>query len=115
MDAKRIAELRALCEAATPGPWYYAPNRYDEVGLRGITSAPGAAVYAPLRQACDPRWRDTLGGTSNASIGSRQGADVVFVADWTYRPANAAFIAAARTALPEALDEIERLIGEGKP
>ena len=60
MTPERIAELRALANAATPGPW-------------------------------EPRWLQYPDCT--IALGSE----------------DAAFIAAARTALPEALLEIERL------
>jgi hypothetical protein len=70
MDASRIAELRALAEKATPGPWIVI----DDAGLG----------HGP--------------------------ADAVNAFDWdAVDTPDAAFIAAARTALPEALDAIERV------
>jgi hypothetical protein len=71
MTPERIAELRALAEQATPGPWQAIHGEGDK---QGWISAPDATV-------CD-MW------TPNAT---------------------ADFIAAARTALPEALDAIERV------
>jgi len=72
MNDDRIKQLRALCEAATPGPWHYD----DE----------GARWPAPL-------WYSS----------------VILVADGAHVANNANLIAEARTALPEALDEVERL------
>lgn len=74
IDDKWIAHHRALCEAATPGPWqrrFYDGNEVETVGdnIR-------VATFNEAR-------RDTFH--------------------------NARFIADARTAMPEALEEIERL------
>lgn len=73
---ERVAETKALCEAATPGPWLRS-NEYRRL------------VFADTK--------DGSGWFTVAEIPSLK-AD-----------ANAAFIAAARTALPDALDEITRL------
>jgi hypothetical protein len=75
---ERIAELRSLCDEATPGPW--------EVERR-----------AELR-----RW------TVRSEPTEETVAEIVHWSDMADR-ADAALIAAARTSLPEALDEIERL------
>jgi hypothetical protein len=69
LTAERVAELRALCEAATPGPWEHDGSR---------------CVYVPEEYSRRP----------------------LVVAEW--KP-NAALIAAARNALPDLLDEVERL------
>lgn len=66
MTPDRLAELKRLCEAATPGPW---EANMDQVWCDG--------------------WL----------------ADV-------HRDENAAFIAAARTALPGLIAEVERLTDE---
>jgi hypothetical protein len=71
MDAKRLKELRTLCENATPGPW---------------------VVEA------DSRVRR---GTRNNPLVSHSVLGVVAID----KP-DATFIAEARTALPEALEEI---------
>lgn len=73
MTPDRIAELRALCDAATKGPW-----RHSSEGA-------GWAVLGP-------EWEHLV------QLGELD-TDLDL----------AVFIAAARTALPEALDEIERL------
>jgi len=73
---QRIAELRALAEAATPGPWV-EPDDFEGIFVKH--AGPG---YAQAPGGFD--WLDIVGP-------------------------NAAFIAAARTALPEALDAIKRV------
>lgn len=74
MTPAEIAELRRLCEAATPGPYSVRHGR-DQA----------SDVYTVL-----------------------DGNDM-WVADCGNAPQDAAFIAAARAALPAALDEVERL------
>ncbi len=74
MDRERVAELRALCEAATGRGWY----------LMGTVGKDVPAVYA------------------NIGIISRLIASPPTNED-------AAFIAAARDAVTELLDEVERL------
>jgi predicted phage gp36 major capsid-like protein len=76
---ERIAKLRALCEAATPGPW----ERLD------LDGAPTPRVG----------YRIVSGGIERSHIAAESRKD-------------AALIAAARSALPEALAEIERLTKE---
>lgn len=85
IDDTRLAELRALADDATAGPWWGGGNnrRRDAIGLVGRTSDRG---------------------TGNA-IAVLNGIGMDRVAD-------AAFIAASRTAVPELLDEIERLRAE---
>lgn len=83
MTPARIAELRALCAAATPGPWEVDGDGRD---ICGFTDRLGAA-----------------NGQSPYEITENNGFMRNDMA------ADAAFIAAARTALPEAIDEIERL------
>lgn len=70
--------LRALCEAATPGPW--SVDHYEETD-----------------DWCLRADNATIPGNSIADAGG-----------FSYKP-DAAFIAAARTAIPELLDEVERL------
>jgi hypothetical protein len=79
---RRISELRALFEKATPAPWkqdkhcsiWAGPSTIDDPGY-----FVASAAYGIDREEADNRKNDS------------------------------AFIAASRTALPEALDEIERL------
>jgi hypothetical protein len=81
LSVQRLAELRALCEAATPGPW----ERLD------LDGAPTPRVG----------YRIVSGGIERSHIAAEYRND-------------AALIVAARTALPEALAEIERLREENE-
>lgn len=85
MTNERIAELRALEQAATPGPW----ERWAE----------HADFFARVK-------KNTRGVMIGERVGectddSDEGEALAF--------ANADFIVAARTAVPELLDENERL------
>lgn len=77
MTPDRIAELRALTEAATPGPWF---------------------ARSLIPEDC-----------ANVAVDENPINPEYLVEDGTLRPRDAAFIAAARTALPEALDALERV------
>lgn len=71
MTPSRRQELRALCDAATPGPWW--PRDATRRGT--VESHCGHVCTAGFLETCEP---------------------------------DAAFIAAARTAVPELLDEVEK-------
>lgn len=87
MTTERIAELRALAEAATPGPWEII--KFDgPMSEETICRTKDAAPYEQMV------WRE---GSDYDDYGQHPSDE------------DAAFIAAARTALPEALNEIERL------
>lgn len=79
MTKEERAAARKLCDEATPGPW--ATSILDEAIAPECMSV--AAAYGGQR------------------IYARAGAD--------YPAANAAFIAGARSALPAALDDIDKL------
>ena len=83
MNDERLAELRALADAATPGPW-----NHDSLWLPN-------SILGPVHQPDDS---DTT-------------EEVLLFADpdFGHKPQDLAFIAASRTAIPELLDEIERL------
>lgn len=74
-----LKHLRALAEAATPGPWELRSDRNEQKN-----------VYS------GDKWIAVLPHQCVASIEEQRGQD-------------AAFVAAARTAVPELLDENERL------
>ena len=78
MTPDRIKQLRALCDAATPGEWKAEP--------RHILQSTKEYLAIP------PKYPHR----NSQSLGPFFEADLLF-------------IAAARAALPEALDEIERL------
>ncbi len=84
MEGERSKELRELCEKATPGPWW------DE---SGVIHACNPGVWTEQNHSCihpvtitEPYWENALPNE---------------------RQANGEFIAASRTALPEALDALE--------
>lgn len=92
-----VAMMRDLCEKATPGPW--ESSTVESVG--------GASIYGDMasprpqnrRVVATGRWTNECDGDERIvrSISERECDD------------NTAFIAAARTALPKALDIIEGL------
>ncbi len=96
MKSERIAELRELLEAATPGPW---TNERDD-------------FEAPT-DPCALQFH--VSGTEQRHVvGNAE--QLVCLMSWTggirdVDAYNAQFISAARCALPELLDEIERLCG----
>jgi len=81
MDASERTRLRALCEAATPGPW---ETIYDEDAGEWMVRA-GHAVVAVLT------WQQAL--------------DALGLSPVTMR--TAALIAASRTAIPALLDALD--------
>ena len=85
-----IASLRELAEKATKGPW--RQHLVDDTTVIDATGEPIAETFPE-------------GGVDE---------DIDFATDTEQREANAAFIAAARAALPAALDEIERLRAENE-
>lgn len=92
---ERIAELRALCDGATEGPW-------EGFACREIRED------APHLGLCNVRTPDIAGGQQLLiwpwDHGTRPG-----LCSHPLSPTDAQFIAAARSALPELLDEVEKL------
>ena len=89
MTDERINELRALCDAASPGPW----RAYSCDDLPRSACAIRSAEFDAQRDGDGDVVRDTNRDECHHMM----------------TRADAELIAAARTALPEALDEIERL------
>jgi hypothetical protein len=81
---EKLAELEALCENATPGPWLI-----DYSGTAAVyeDDAAGRTIFLAGSPHCPPRSESETN-------------------------CNLRFIAAARTALPEAIAEIRRLQSE---
>lgn len=79
MTEQRLAELEALANEATPEPWIWDG---DECELRSPAS---------IQAVLDGEWWNT--GDAGVSV----------------LPKNIAFIAAARTAVPELIAEVRRL------
>ena len=86
MNQARIDELRALCKDATSGPWHY-DGMHNEIKTQDYHSV----VNETFGRNCP--------GDNELEVDE---FGHCYFADF-------AFIAAARSALPEALDEIERL------
>lgn len=82
MTNAELQHLRSLCERATPGPWRAIHGRGS-----GTVQAKDCAIYINVRRSEDEYLDET-------------------VARWQR---DAAFIAAARSAVPALIEECERL------
>lgn len=80
MTNERLAELRALCERATPGPWSFERIAHDDGYFSYEYNANGAFVAFYERDHDSP----------------------------TKAKFNSDFVSAARTALPELIEELEK-------
>lgn len=112
MPADRIdlKTLKALCEKATPGPWF--PIDRTTSGYGGPKGSPDTRTYAvEIRgDGCcrdGSPWREGLLRWSSRIV-----AVIQDWAQWTDHPANRDFICAARTALPALITEVEALRAE---
>ena len=94
MTNDRIKQLRALCEAAADGPW--RAGRADMVSYTFEGPKAFKNVYGP-RESEHPNMPGEMIPTEEARAYGDKCIE------------GAQFIAEARTALPEALDEVERL------
>lgn len=99
MTDKEIAELRALEAKATPGPWVAETMRPHTLGLAWVSN-PGVADHIA---SCAE-----LVAWSDKYKGYVERADEDQVED------NAAFIAAARNAVPRLLATVEHLTARAK-
>jgi hypothetical protein len=115
LTPERLAELRALAENATPGPWFYN-------GYSGVFSSPLTQVYDDLDDPeCEvPAHKESCGngpcpgcpffehehehGPLVAHVPAHHGDTAI-----GRHAADGAFIAEARALVPALLDEIERL------
>ena len=115
MTTERLAELRAVCAAATAGDWTWIVNPSSN---RIELSGRGIVVLCPVRWGM--RGADfTLVTMTDRGAHLLRPAHELAVEipgrehhkDWamTLDHPDATFIAAARTALPEALGEVDRL------
>lgn len=113
MDEKRLQEIRARCEAATPGPWRWSVKaRFHEIEIvapqNGTTTVMDFVRWG--MQNAQPRFNDC----SDAFGGILRTWDE-FEKGNTCNPEgnpNAAFIAHARRDIPDLLAEVERLAAE---
>lgn len=93
MTPERLAELRRLADAATPGPWAWeATSQQDNSWCVGTTDPPHEGEVVTDDDTVVVDW---VAESGNAE-----------------RLADAAFLAASRTAVPDLLDEVERLRAE---
>lgn len=91
LTPERIAELKALCAAATPGPWHLRVHPEYAEEFHVSATATEDHPYHPSR--CN-----------------RASDQIEILSDESYprKLADSAFIAAARAALPEALAALEQ-------
>jgi hypothetical protein len=92
LTPERIAELQALCEAATPGPWN-TTHDIDDLA-RDVIAGEVEIVDGNIRKADWIAEFDRQDGDEDEEV----------VKGWNRD--NAAFCAAARTALPDALADL---------
>lgn len=130
MNEDRIAELEAVCERATGGPWidltktYYARCEADrrQHGNRWYHGSKAASCPLVLIAQDDNRRGEPIDPeqiprrvdkfdlkTVISQFWSALPKRTTSVSEGFLRPEDAAFITVARTALPEALAEIRRL------
>lgn len=108
MTPQRMAALRALLNAATPGPWY-AVQRDD-----GTCMQQRLVATVPRMDDREDDAGDFAGGSCSEPeivAGTLVQRPLAIAHASTRWDADAEFIATARMALPEALDEIEKLRG----
>lgn len=95
LTPERIAELRALCDKATPGPWAWTEAGDDGFIVGGACDAAGAALAGHVDI------EDLAEDVAHRIVAEGPGAVPVNLND-------AAFIAASREALPTLLAALEQ-------
>jgi len=101
-----VTKLRALCEAATPGPWKHDLDMFDiDDGYEACV----ADDHVELLARIDTGVECHKGGEKWTSADSAERDARCVHARSSQAMRDAALIAAARTALPACLDEIEHL------
>jgi hypothetical protein len=96
-----LNRIRQLAGAATPGPWYVRMLDDDyAAGFVAVSTSPDTGR--------DERWPRFDHGSIVAATLVQNPERYVDIADGRWDE-NAAFIAAAREAVPRLLDEVERL------
>lgn len=114
MTDDEIKRLRALCEAATPGPWEKIWPAFRDQNYRDILVSLRSVIHRDLTAGDRLEWSRTLdSAVSSMEAGyGVQGPDDGSESVPVSYEEDADFIAAARTALPALLDEVERLTKE---
>ena len=107
MDEKRLSEIEKLANAATPGPWFWDTNRrIRSCGLKAPHDG-GTMVMDFVRwgmHSAQPRFNDCskmFGGILRTAVEYDENPEI--------ENPNAAFIAAAREAVPALVAEVRRL------
>lgn len=95
---EQLAQLKALAEAATPGPW---EDDAEEGGIVWGPPGSGESLYGALRRG---KHREDKG--SYGPIAVTNDDEYVHSNRWKE---DSAFIAAARNLVPALISEIERL------
>jgi len=103
--------LRRLCEAATPGPYVAEVDIFDGDVWEAIVSNAGTSILFTAGTDV-PVHHGVLNGAWSAED-SRMRDEQCAKAKQSQAMRDAQFLAAARTAIPELLDECERLEAEG--
>lgn len=89
--------LRSLLAEASPGPWVYRPDKYDDWGwIRGVEQDSDIGRYRPI-----------VANAKNSNVGEAAMAEHRSAGTDPYGP-NALLIVEAVNALPALLDTIER-------
>ena len=96
LTSNQIQQIRARCDAATPGPWRVEADAYDD---------PQLLAAEPVRSARSCRVR---GCRCCYQLLEASWDTCAYVTAAT-EPADLEFLAAARTDVPALLGEIERL------
>jgi len=96
------AELRALCERATPGPWYAVHARKNSYGSEPETLCP-ASWWEEVTETRSHETQFTIGHAPEIPGWDTDGG----YSQYCICEHDAAFIAAAREALPALLDRAQ--------
>jgi hypothetical protein len=114
---ERLAEIRARCEAATPGPWIWDEKRFNErLRRRGERKNSHKRFVYALHGACN---MCMFGCRDDIDHGPFDYHSVMYLNWYSVKgnvlagaspmPKDATFIAHARDDIPELLAEIDRL------
>ena len=114
MDDSRLAELDALCAAATPGPWAWDDHSYDDGQPAILLSTYHGPELPGFPMADDGSANED--GTPDLLLEKGVLLERISpeASSFCETPlgGDLAFIAAARTALPELIAEVRRLRAE---
>lgn len=98
-----LSEIRARCEAATPGPWKLCHHLESEEKDKSCPCGFPGDIWGP---DFDGRMNNVVCGIGPHCY---EGSDMIPRYERSVELKNAAFIAASREDIPKLLDEVERL------